>query len=85
MAVLVLVSLPILLRHTRAAMLEAGFTLRPRGPGHGISPWRILLRHALPVAINPLVSLFGFSLGSLLSASLLTEVVMSWPGLGPFC
>jgi peptide/nickel transport system permease protein len=27
--------------------------------------------------------LFGFSLGSLLSASLLVEVVMNWPGLGP--
>jgi peptide/nickel transport system permease protein len=35
------------------------------------------------VAANPLISLFGLSLGSLLSASLLTEVVMSWPGLGP--
>jgi peptide/nickel transport system permease protein len=37
----------------------------------------------LPAALNPLVSLFGFSLASLLSISLLTEVVMSWPGLGP--
>jgi peptide/nickel transport system permease protein len=37
----------------------------------------------LPAALNPLVSLFGFSLASLLSISLLTEVIMSWPGLGP--
>jgi peptide/nickel transport system permease protein len=37
----------------------------------------------LPAAINPLVSLFGFSLGALLSGSLLAEVIMSWPGLGP--
>jgi peptide/nickel transport system permease protein len=42
-----------------------------------------LFHHALPAAINPLVSLFGFSLASLLSVSLLTEVIMSWPGLGP--
>jgi peptide/nickel transport system permease protein len=33
--------------------------------------------------LNPLVSLFGVSLGTLLSASLLIEVVMGWPGLGP--
>ena len=33
--------------------------------------------------MNPIVSLFGFSLASLLSVSLLTEVIMSWPGLGP--
>jgi peptide/nickel transport system permease protein len=83
-AVLVLGSLPILLRHTRAAVLEVLDSPYVRAArGHGISPWRILFRHALPAAINPLVSLFGFSLGSLLSASLLTEVVMSWPGLGP--
>jgi peptide/nickel transport system permease protein len=83
-AVLVLGSLPILLRHTRAAVLEVLDSPYVRAArGHGISPWRILFRHSLPAAINPLVSLFGFSLGSLLSASLLTEVVMSWPGLGP--
>src|SRR5256885_10635743 len=29
------------------------------------------------------ISLFGFSMGVLLSGSLLIEVVMSWPGLGP--
>ena len=40
-------------------------------------------RHILPAALNPLVSLFGFSLGTLLSASLLVEVLVGWPGLGP--
>ena len=36
-----------------------------------------------PAALNPLVSLFGLSLGTLLSASLLVEVLVGWPGLGP--
>ena len=44
----------------------------------------LLLRYVLPAAANPLLSLFGFSIGALLSGSLLIEVVMSWPGLGPF-
>jgi peptide/nickel transport system permease protein len=82
--VLVLVSLPTLVRHIRAAMidaLESPCVLAARA--HGIARSRILLRHALPMASNPLVSLFGLSLASLLSASLLIEVVMSWPGLGP--
>jgi peptide/nickel transport system permease protein len=82
--VLSLGSLPVLLRHVRTAMLEvldSPFIRAARG--HGISRHRILFRHALPVAINPIVSLFGFSLASLLSISLLTEVIMSWPGLGP--
>jgi peptide/nickel transport system permease protein len=82
--VLVLVSLPTLTRHIRAAMSEAlDSPYIHAAQAHGISRWRIVLGHALPVAANPLISLFGLSLGSLLSASLLTEVVMSWPGLGP--
>lgn len=81
---LVLSALPILVRHVRAAVtevLEAPF-LRAAA-SHGI-PRRILLfRYALRAAANPLLSLFGFSVGALLSGSLIVEVVMSWPGLGP--
>jgi peptide/nickel transport system permease protein len=50
---------------------------------HGLTERRILFRHVLPVAANPLLSLFGLSLAGLLSMSLPVEVVMSWPGLGP--
>jgi peptide/nickel transport system permease protein len=81
--VLSLGSFPVLFRHVRTAILgvlDSPFILAARG--HGISRTRILLRHALPVALNPIVSLFGLSLASLLSISLLTEVIMSWPGLG---
>jgi peptide/nickel transport system permease protein len=82
--VLVLGSQPVLLRHIRASMLDALDMPSIRAvEAHGISRPRILFRHALPLAGAPLVSLFGFSLGSLLSASLLVEVVMNWPGLGP--
>jgi peptide/nickel transport system permease protein len=83
--VLVASALPVLLRHVRAAVaeaLEASF-LRA-AEGHGISRRRLLYRYALPAAAHPLIALFGFSLGALLSGSLLVEVVMSWPGLGPF-
>ena len=83
--VLVVSALPVLLRHVRAAVaevLEAPF-LRA-AEGHGISRRRLLYRYALPAAAHPLIALFGFSLGTLLSGSLLVEVVMSWPGLGPF-
>ncbi len=83
--VLVVSALPVLLRHVRSAVaeaLEAPF-LRA-AEGHGISRRRLLYRYALPAAGHPLIALFGFSLGTLLSGSLLVEVVMSWPGLGPF-
>ena len=83
-AVLVLGMLPVLVRHVRSAMaaaLDAPFGMAARA--HGIPLGRRLFRHLLPAAASPLVSLFGISLGTLLSASLLVEVVMGWPGLGP--
>ncbi|MBZ5585053.1 MAG: ABC transporter permease [Acidobacteriia bacterium] len=83
-AVLAAGMMPSLARHVRASMLEAmdsPFALAARA--QGIPRGRRLFRHLLPAALNPLISLFGISLGTLLSASLLIEVVMGWPGLGP--
>jgi peptide/nickel transport system permease protein len=82
---LVASALPILLRHVRSAVAEAlQAPFLRAAEGHGISRRRLLYRYALPAAAHPLIALFGFSLGTLLSGSLLVEVVMSWPGLGPF-
>ena len=81
---LVLGILPVLLRHVRASVadvLASPFVRAARA--HGIPEGRVLFRHVLPAAANPLVSLFGLSLAGLLSMSLVVEVVMSWPGLGP--
>ncbi len=81
---LVVGTLPVLVKHVRAALIEvldSAFLRAARG--HGIPRQRLLFRYALPAAANPLISLFGFSVGALLSTSLLVEVVMSWPGLGP--
>jgi peptide/nickel transport system permease protein len=76
--------LPTLVRHVRAAIaeaLEAPF-LRAAA-SHGLPRQVLLYRYALRAAANPLLSLFGFSVGTLLSGSLIVEVVMSWPGVGP--
>jgi peptide/nickel transport system permease protein len=81
---LVLTTLPVLLRHVRAAVaevLDAPF-LRAAA-AHGIPRRKLLYGYALRAAAHPLISLFGFSVGTLLSGSLLVEIVMSWPGLGP--
>jgi peptide/nickel transport system permease protein len=81
---LILVGLPLVLQHTRTAIaetLEAPFIRAARA--HGVGSLRLLLRHALPVAANPLVSLLGLSFAGLVGSSLLAEVVTGWPGLGP--
>ena len=83
-SILVLAGIAVVIRHIRASVLEvldAPYIQVARG--HGISHARLLFRHVLPVAANPAISLFGFSLAALLSGSLLVEVVTGWPGLGP--
>lgn len=83
-ATLVLASLPLLVRHIRASVMEvlqAPFVQAARS--HGIKGARLLFRYALPAAANPLSSLLGLSIGGLLSGSLLVEVITGWPGLGP--
>jgi len=81
---LALGAVPVLVRHVRSAMvvvLDSSFIAAARS--QGIRKWRLVYRHALPAAMNSLISLLGFSIGALLSMSLLMEVVLSWPGLGP--
>ncbi|MGH9632820.1 MAG: ABC transporter permease [Bryobacteraceae bacterium] len=80
---LVLSSLPVIVTHTQSAMAEvlaSSFIKAARASG--IPRARLLYRHALPAAANPLVSLFGFSVGTLLSSSLLVEAAVGWPGIG---
>lgn len=81
---IVVSTLPMILRHVRASAIDATQAPAVRAArGHGIAGWRLDLRYVLTIAANPLISLAGLSIAGLLSASLLIEVVMSWPGLGP--
>lgn len=48
----------------------------------GLSEYKVIYRHALRNAINPLVTLFGFEFSALLSGAALLEIVINWPGLG---
>lgn len=84
-AALTLVNLPVLVRHVRASLIEvlqAPFIQAARATG--VPERRLLFRHALRAAANPLISLLGLSVAGLLSASLVIETVTGWPGLGPF-
>jgi peptide/nickel transport system permease protein len=42
----------------------------------------VVFKHALRNALNPLITLFGFTLGALVSGSFIAEIIFSWPGLG---
>jgi len=71
------------MRQMRGNLLEvlrADYVTTARAKG--LPERTVIVKHAVRNAINPLITLFGYTLGALLSGSFLVEVVMSWPGLG---
>lgn len=48
----------------------------------GQSRSRVIVRHMLPNALLPLVTIAGINLGILLGGTVVTETVFSWPGVG---
>lgn len=82
-AVLSMIVLAPVARQTRANLLDfldADFVRTARAKG--LSERQVVMKHALRNAINPLITLFGFTIAGLLSTSLIVEWVMGWPGLG---
>ncbi|MBI3652819.1 MAG: ABC transporter permease [Acidobacteria bacterium] len=48
----------------------------------GLRERDVLFRHALRAALNPLITIFGYSLGGVMSGSVIVETILDWPGLG---
>jgi peptide/nickel transport system permease protein len=48
----------------------------------GLSEGVVIVRHASRAALNPLLTLFGLSLGGLIGGSVIVETILGWPGLG---
>lgn len=48
----------------------------------GVSRQRVLLRHVLPNAINPVLSFLGLQVGRLMGGAIITETIFAWPGIG---
>ena len=53
-------------------------TARSKGLAHA----RVVLSHALPNALIPVVTVIGLQMGYLLSGAIITETVFSLPGMG---
>ena len=47
----------------------------------GLSERRLILRHALPNALLPVLTITGITVASLIGGALLIEVTFSWPGV----
>ena len=48
----------------------------------GLDERVVIFKHALRNALNPMITLFGYTLGALVSGSFVAEIIFSWPGLG---
>lgn len=73
----------ILMRYTRAGLLEVMGqdyvrTARAKGVGNRV----VTLRHAFPNALIPIVTVIGANFGSLIGGAVFVETVFSWPGMG---
>ena len=81
--VLFTISLAGLQRQMRANLLdvlESDYIKFARAKG--LSEFKVLYKHGLRNAINPMITLLGFEFASLLSGAALTEYVFQYPGLG---
>jgi peptide/nickel transport system permease protein len=81
--ILSLAPLAVYLRQMRGNLLdtmEEDYIRSARAKG--LSEWAVILKHALRMALPSIITLFGYSIGSLLSGSALVETVMAWPGMG---
>ena len=70
-------------RYSRSSFLEVIHQDYIRtAKSKGLSGGRILLRHAFPNAVAPLIALAGIQLPWLFSGALVTETIFGWPGMG---
>jgi ABC-type dipeptide/oligopeptide/nickel transport system permease component len=73
----------ILARMTRASVLEElreQYVVAERA--RGASRVRAVVVHALGNSLIPVVTILGLQLGAVLTGSIITETIFSWPGVG---
>ena len=73
----------IMTRLTRTAMLEVLSEPYIRtARAKGLPERRVVLRHGLRNALIPIVTIWGLQAGTMLTGTVVTETVFSWPGVG---
>lgn len=82
-AVLSLAQTATFMRYTRFSVLEvlrADYVRTARGKG--LAERRVTMRHGLPNALIPVITVIGLSLPVLVVGAVFTETIFSWPGMG---
>ncbi|GAA5185880.1 ABC transporter permease subunit [Ferrimonas gelatinilytica] len=82
---LVLAALPcfIVIRTIRAAMLaEMDKNYIRALMARGVPRYRLVLSHALPNSLAPMLRLLSLQLGQIASGVIIVEMIFTWPGIG---
>jgi peptide/nickel transport system permease protein len=82
-ATLGIVSSALIMRFTRASMLDVlndDYVRTARSKG--MSEWRVVVKHALKNALIPILTVIGLTAALLISGAIVTETVFSLPGVG---
>lgn len=75
--------LAVMMRLTRAGMREVmGEEYIKTAWAKGLSPAKVILKHALRNVLIPVVTIAGLSFGELIAFSIVTETIFQWPGMG---
>jgi peptide/nickel transport system permease protein len=70
-------------RMTRSAMIDVLNQDYVRtAHAKGLSGARVVLRHALPNALLPIVAMIGIDIGQFMGGVVVVEAVYGWPGIG---
>jgi peptide/nickel transport system permease protein len=75
--------LAVILRLTRAGMREVlSEEYIKTAWSKGLSPFTVIVKHALRNVLIPVVTIAGLSFGELIAFSIVTESIFQWPGMG---
>jgi peptide/nickel transport system permease protein len=77
------VTIAALVRYVRSSMLDQlthGYVRTARAKGARTS--RVLLRHVLPNALLPLITILGLSFPAIVGGAVIVETVFNYPGMG---
>jgi peptide/nickel transport system permease protein len=69
-----------MMRSSMIEVLQADFIRTARAKG--LSRMRVILRHALPNAILPVIAMVGIDIGIFMGGIVVVESVFGWPGMG---
>jgi peptide/nickel transport system permease protein len=82
-AVLAVPETALMIRMTRASangVLNAGYVLT--AVSKGLSRGRIVRRHVVRNSLLPVVTVLGYTFGTMIGGSVLVEKIFGWPGVG---